>query len=129
MAAMVDAGAFVEQWVRHWNDHDVDAVLEHFAPDVTFSSPVAAQLLPGSDGVIRGRAALRDYWTTALGLIPDLHFEVVASYVGVNTLVINYRNQKGNLVSEVLIFEGPLVVQGHGTYPAGDHNPAGARQA
>jgi hypothetical protein len=128
MAAMVDASAFVEEWVRLWNAHDVDALLEHFDPDVTFSSPVAAQVLPGSNGVIRGRAALRDYWTTALGLIPDLHFEVVGSYVGVETLVINYRNQKGNLVSEVLVFDGPRVVQGHGTYLAGDRNPAGAHQ-
>ncbi|WP_246272422.1 hypothetical protein [Amycolatopsis acididurans] len=40
--------------------------------------------------------------------IPDLHFEIVAS-----TLVINYRNQKGGLVNEVLMFEG------HGTYLLG----------
>jgi hypothetical protein len=40
----------------------------------------------------------------------------VAVYVGVNTLVINYRNQLGRLVNEVLIFDGSLVMQGHGTY-------------
>jgi hypothetical protein len=30
--------------------------------------------------------------------------------------VINYRNQNGGLVSEVLKFDGPFVVEGHGTY-------------
>jgi hypothetical protein len=113
--------------VRHWNAHDVDALLEHFAPDVTFTSPVASRVMAGSDGVIRGKVALRECWSTALGLIPDLHFEVVASYVGVSSLVINYRNQESSLVSEVLIFNGRLVVQGHGTYLAGDQNPAGVR--
>ncbi|WP_084216582.1 nuclear transport factor 2 family protein [Pseudonocardia spinosispora] len=124
----IDAAEFVEQWVKHWNAHDLEALLEHFAPRVTFTSPVAARVLSGSDGVIRGKDALREYWATGLRLIPDLRFEVVASYVGINTLVINYRNQKGNLVNEVLIFDGPLVVEGHGTYQLGDDNPSGAQE-
>jgi hypothetical protein len=33
-------------------------------------------------------------------------------------VVINYRNQVGGVVCEVLTFDGPLVIQGHGTYPA-----------
>ena len=110
------ARTFVEQWVTDWNAHDLDKLLAHFADDIVFTSPVAAQLIAASGGVIRGKAALRDYWTEGLRRIPDLHFEVVATYVGVNTLVINYRNQRGGLVSEVLIFDGALVVEGHGTY-------------
>ncbi|MEU9833949.1 nuclear transport factor 2 family protein [Streptosporangium sp. NPDC048047] len=116
---------FVDGWAAAWNAHDLDALLAHFAEDVTFRSPVAAQLL-GGDGVIRGKAALRAYWAEGLRRIPDLRFEVVGSYIGVDCLVINYRNQKGALVNEVLIFDGPLVTEGYGTYPAGDANPAGA---
>jgi hypothetical protein len=51
---------------------------------------------------------------------------VLGVYIGVDTLVINYRNQKGGLVNEVLIFEGPLVREGHGTYAGSDPNPAGS---
>lgn len=120
---------FVEGWVEAWNAHDLDALLDHFADDVTFTSPVAAQLLDESDGVIRGKAALREYWTEGLRRIPDLRFEVVGAYVGVRTLVIQYRNQKGGLVNEVLTFDGPLVVEGHGTYLEADSNPAGAVSA
>jgi ketosteroid isomerase-like protein len=111
-----DPQTFSTDWVTAWNSHDVEAALTHFADDVVFTSLVASQLLAGSDGIIRGKAALREYWTSALKLIPDLRFEVVAVYAGVNTLVINYRNQKGGLVNEVLTFDGPLVVAGHGTY-------------
>ncbi|MFB6673370.1 nuclear transport factor 2 family protein [Streptomyces sp. NPDC056390] len=120
------ARAFVDSWVTAWNAHDLEALLSHFADDVTFRSPVAAQLL-GNDGVIRGKDALRAYWEEGLRRIPDLQFEVVGSYVGVDCLVINYRNQKGGLVNEVLIFEGPLVSEGYGTYLGEDANPAGAR--
>lgn len=124
-----EARNFVDSWVHAWNTHDLDLVLSHFAEDVVFTSPVAAQMLDGSDGVIRGKADLREYWAAGLPRIPDLHFEVVDLYLGVHTLVINYRNQKDNLVNEVLVFDGPLVVQGHGTYAGNDINPAGTSEA
>ena len=44
---------------------DVEAVLAHFHDDVVFSSPIAARLLPDSLGVVRGKEALRHYWTAA----------------------------------------------------------------
>lgn len=119
------ARRFVDSWVTAWNAHDLDALLAHFADDVTFRSPVAAQLL-GGDGVMRGKDALRAYWTEGLRRIPDLKFEVVGHYVGLDSLVINYRNQKGGLVNEVLLFDGPLVTEGYGTYLGEDTNPAGA---
>jgi ketosteroid isomerase-like protein len=84
-------------WASAWNAHDLDEILSHFADDIVFTSPVAAQLVAGSNGVIEGKQALRHYWEQGLRLIPDLHFEVVGVYVGVNVMVINYRNQKGQL--------------------------------
>jgi hypothetical protein len=115
-----EAQAFARQWVKDWNAHDVDALLEHFTDDVVFTSPVAVRIF-GGDGVIRGKEALRKYWSEGVRLIPDLHFEVLALYVGISTLVINYRNQAGGVVSEVLTFEGSLVREGHGTYLAQAH--------
>lgn len=112
----VDAAAFAERWVRNWNAHDVDAVLDDFRDDVVFTSPVAARLLPETHGVVRGKAALRQYWITALGRIPDLRFTVEGVYQGVDTIVITYRNQNNALVNEVLRFSDNLVIEGHGTY-------------
>jgi hypothetical protein len=120
-----EAQAFAEQWVRDWNAHDIDALLRHFADDVVFTSPVAARLF-GGDGVIRGKDALRTYWSEGIRLIPDLRFEVLAVYAGISTLVINYQNQAGGVVCEVLAFDGPLVSEGHGTYLA--QAPTGLEQ-
>jgi hypothetical protein len=48
---------------------------------------------------------------------PDLQFDVVGVYRGESTLVINYRNHRGELVNEVLTFDGDgRVREGHGTY-------------
>lgn len=111
-----DAHQFADEWLRAWNAHDVEAVLAHFHDDVMFTSPVAARVLPETGGVVRGKEALRHYWTTALAGLPGLHFELVAVYQGESTLVINYRNHRDELVNEVLTFDGDLVREGHGTY-------------
>jgi hypothetical protein len=110
-----EPAAFAQAWSAAWNHRDVDAVLAHFHDDVVFTSPVAAELAPGTAGVVRGKAELRDYWTMALAELPELHFDVVGVYRGQSVLVINYRNERGRLVNEVLEFDGPLVRRGHGT--------------
>lgn len=111
-----DPQSFAEEWVQAWNAHDVEAVLAHFHDDVLFTSPIAARVVPGSGGVVHGKHALREYWTTALAGMADLRFEILGVYRGESRLVINYRNQRGGLVNEVLVFDGALVREGHGTY-------------
>ena len=112
-----DPQSYADQWVGAWNAHDVEAVLEHFHDDVVFTSPVAARVVPHSGGVVHGKAALREFWTAALKVFPELHFDVIGVYRGESTLVINYRNHIGALVNEVLTFDGDgLVREGHGTY-------------
>ncbi|HWU58717.1 MAG TPA: nuclear transport factor 2 family protein [Microbacteriaceae bacterium] len=111
-----DIGAFAESWLDAWNAHDLERVLRHFADDAVFLSPFAARILPESDGVLRGKAAVREYWTAGLAAMPELHFEIVDVFTGVDTVVINYRNQSGGLVNEVMTFKDGLVVRGEGTY-------------
>lgn len=110
------AERFASDWLDAWNAHDLDAILRHFSDDVVFTSPLATRIVEGSDGVIRGKTSLRGYWSEGLRRNPDLHFEIEGLYVGVNTIVIHYRNHAGGLVNEVLTFDGPLVGEGHATY-------------
>jgi hypothetical protein len=115
------ARGFAQAWVEAWNAHDLDAVLAHFSDDAEFSSPVALQLLPETEGVLRGKAAIRAYWEIGLERIPDLHFEVKGVYAGLATVVINYQNHVGALVCEVLHLDATGLVQhGAGTYLAAD---------
>jgi len=125
LVSMPEPETFIQQWLDRWNAHDIEAVLAHFAEDVVFTSPVAARVLQDSGGVVRGKDALRAYWTLALQRVPDLQFELVGTYVGVSAIVINYRNQVGGLVNEVLIFRNGLVREGHGTYLGAGAHPAG----
>lgn len=112
------AHAFTRHWLESWNQRDLEAVLGLFAEDAVFTSPLAAMLVEGSGGVIRGKDQLRSYWEAGLERNADLRFELVGLYVGVDTLVIHYRNQHGGLVCETLTFVGGLVAAGHATYVA-----------
>ncbi|QNQ07598.1 nuclear transport factor 2 family protein [Sphingomonas alpina] len=123
---VTDPSSFAAEWCDAWNAHDLERVLDHFHDDVLFTSPVAAAILPETRGQVHGEDALRAYWSEGLRRIPDLHFTVEQVFAGVDTVVIQYRNQKGVSVSEVLIFDGDRVKSGHGTYPVGAENPAGA---
>ncbi|WP_037569998.1 nuclear transport factor 2 family protein [Phaeacidiphilus oryzae] len=108
---------FAERWAAAWNAHDLEAVLAHFAEDVEFSSPMIAVLTGRSEGTLHGRAALREYWTEGLAKLPDLHFTVEDVRVGTDTVVVNYRNERGRQVAELLTFgRDGLVVRGQGAY-------------
>jgi len=69
-----EARELAEQWARAWNSRDVGQVLALFHDDVEFTSPTALAVM----GVptIRGKAALRHYWETALARLTTLHFTV-----------------------------------------------------
>ncbi|WP_283136542.1 nuclear transport factor 2 family protein [Rhizohabitans arisaemae] len=110
------AQGFAEEWVAGWNSRDLDRIMRHYADDVVFRSPIAARLIAGSDGTIRGKEALRAYWAEGLRLNPQLRFQLLGVYVGVGSVVIHYRKQTGQSSCEVLVFGGDLVVSGWGTH-------------
>ena len=107
---------FAAEWCDAWNSHDLDRILAHYAEDVIFSSPFIVHLTGDPSGRVHGREALRAYWAEGLRRLPDLRFEVLDVKVSVHSLVINYRNQTGDEVSEVLTLQDGLVVAGFGAY-------------
>jgi hypothetical protein len=114
------AHTFAEEWQAGWNAHDVDRMLAHYTEDVVFQSPYVVHRFQQPTGEVRGKDALRAYWSSGLQQQPGLRFAVEDVRVSVDTLVINYRNQHGYAASEVLRFRGDLVCWGCGAYLPGD---------
>jgi len=113
---MIDPRPFAERWLVAWNAHDLDAVMTLFHDDVVFTSPLAIKVVPESEGVLHGKEALRAYWSAALKLVPDLHFELTRLFAGVDSLLIGFRMNGGPERFEILRFRGDRVSEGHGTY-------------
>ena len=111
---------FAEEWEAAWNAHDVERLLVHYTDDVVFQSPYIVHRLQESTGEVRGKQALRSYWSSGLQQQPDLRFVVEDIRVSVDTLVVNYRNHLDHAISEVLRFRGDLVYWGCGAYVPGE---------
>ena len=67
---------FVEDWLEGWNGRDLDRIMRHYAETAVFQSPSVLVMHPGSEGVVRGRAAIRELYAAALAHFPELRFEL-----------------------------------------------------
>ena len=100
MLTEADAKKLAHEVIEAWNSHDLDRIIEHYAEDVTLTSPLAAQKL--GDPTVRGKAALRAYFAIGLELFPELHFDLVDVMWGVSSVVLYYVNQRGTMTAEVM---------------------------
>jgi hypothetical protein len=97
----------------------VEAILGFYADGVEFSSPYIAALGFAGDGVIRGKAALRRYFTLALGRAADLRFTPESLCVGARGHTLIYRNHRGERAAEHHEVNAVgLVVRANCTYEA-----------
>lgn len=97
------ADHFAADWIDAWNTHDLDRVLSHYTDDFEMSSPVIIKVAGEPSGTLQGKEAVGSYWTKALQLIPDLHFELITTLVGVNSITLYYKGARG-LSAEVFHF-------------------------
>ena len=97
------ADHFAADWIDAWNTHDLDRVLSHYTDDFEMSSPVIIKVAGEPSGTLQGKEAVGRYWAKALQLIPDLHFELISTLVGVNSITLYYKSARG-LSAEVFHF-------------------------
>ena len=99
------ARQFAEHWIRSWNSHDLDAIMNHYTPDVVLVSPAAARLLNDPSGTVTGKEALREYFKRGLQAYPDLNFDLVDVMWGLHSVVLYYVNQRGSRTAEFMEFD------------------------
>lgn len=95
---------FASGWIDAWNAHDLDRILSHYSDDFTMSSPRIAAIAEVPTGILRGKDAIRAYWQRALELTPTLHFDLIDTFVGADSVVLHYRRMNGR-AAEVFFFD------------------------
>ena len=101
MITTSQAAEFAHHWISAWNSHDLDAIMEHYAEDLEFYSPMVAGLKFNDQGKITQKTELRSYFQIGLNAYPELHFELHSVFAGIHSVVIQYTSVKGRLASEV----------------------------
>ncbi|QDF37429.1 nuclear transport factor 2 family protein [Bradyrhizobium symbiodeficiens] len=100
-------------WVDAWNSRDLERVLALYDEAAVMTSDRIPMMGFDASGTVRGKAALRSYWSKALGLIPNLHFTVIELFVSPDSVVVFYENERGKRICEYLrVNEAGLIVQG-----------------
>jgi ketosteroid isomerase-like protein len=97
------AAEFAAEWLHAWNDHDLARILSHYADDFEMSSPIIIEVAGEPSGRLKGKKAVGAYWAKALERLPDLHFDLVSTLVGVDSVTLYYRGHRG-MVAEVFFF-------------------------
>lgn len=92
--------AYTHAWIDAWNAHDLDRIMTHYAPVLSFTSPLVLVRLPGSDGTIRDVATLREYFAMGLRSLPTLRFSFIEVLRAVDGFSMLYANARGGRTAE-----------------------------
>ncbi|MCW3462904.1 nuclear transport factor 2 family protein [Chitinophaga nivalis] len=108
---MENLTAFGQAWLDAWNSHQLDDILSHYADDVVFYSPFIQQVNNDPSGCIHGKTALRAYFSRALTVYPELHFELYHILEGVSSVVLYYKSVGNRLSAEMMVLNAAGEIQ------------------
>ena len=94
--------ALGREWIAAWNSHDLERVLALYDEDSEMTSDKIPAFGFGASGTLRGTEKLRAYWGAALEKLPNLHFELIDTYVSPDSVVVFYQNERGAKICEYL---------------------------
>lgn len=95
------AETFAHEWIAAWNSGDLERIFAHYADDFEMRSPLIAERGFSADGVLRGKEAIRPYWSAGLATQPPILFELLHVYAGAGAIGIHYRSvNHGRVVIE-----------------------------
>jgi ketosteroid isomerase-like protein len=107
-------------WVEAWNARDLERVLTLYDEAAVMTSDRIPALGFEASGTVRGKDALRAYWSKALGLLPELHFTLIDLFVSPDSVVVFYANERGKKICEYLrVNDKGLIVQGSANHLVG----------
>jgi ketosteroid isomerase-like protein len=101
------------QWIDAWNSRDLDRVLALYDDAAEMVSAGIIRLGINTAGRVEGKAHLRAYWSRALENLPDLWFELLDVSASPDSIVVRYRNERGQTICEYLRLNGAgRIIQG-----------------
>lgn len=89
-------------WIAAWNAHDLDAIMSHYDDTVELISPSGCAVAPvrRRQGVWQGE--LEIVLPAGAGRIPGTPLSARGRAVGVNSVVLYYKNHKGSRTAEFM---------------------------
>lgn len=88
-----EPAAIARRWLDCFARHDLDGLLDLYADDAVHTSPKIRARHPDTGGVLRGKPALRAWWSDAFARLPDLGYELTALTVDRARVFMEYQRR------------------------------------
>ena len=111
---MTDPGDVARRWLAASNAGDIEAMLDLYSEEAVHESPKVRRTMPGSDGKLVGKAAIRAWWVQSIGGVPGLIYELSALTSDGSRAVVEYvrraPGQEALAVAEIFeVRDGKIV--------------------
>lgn len=106
--------SMAHKWFAAFNEHNLDSLLSLYDDDAEHFSPKLKIKKPETNGLVKGKKALHDWWESAFESIPTLHYRVTSLTANSDRVFMEYvrsvKDEADMLVAEVLdIKDGKIV--------------------
>jgi hypothetical protein len=91
---MIEPSGMKTHALSAWNRHDLDAIVEHYAENVFFQGDTVASRWEKPDGVLHGKAELREHFKRGLEMAPTLLFEFEELFTCPGGYAVRYRRER-----------------------------------
>jgi hypothetical protein len=107
--------AALKKWFDAFNSKNIDLLLALYHNDAEHFSPKLKIRKPETQGLIKGKEQLKEWWQDAFERLPELHYHLNYSIADDQSIFAEYiRTVPGEedlIVGEVLFFENGLIVK------------------
>lgn len=103
-----------EKWLLAFNDHNLENLLQLYHQDAVHFSPKLKIRRPETNGLIKGKSALQDWWHDAFERLPQLQYIKHTITANKSRVFMEYKRvvpgEEDMMVAEVLDIENDLIV-------------------
>lgn len=103
------------RWFAAFNDHHLENLLSLYSDQAEHYSPKLKVHQPETNGLIKGKAALRAWWQDAFDRLPSLQYEVLRLTPYEDRVFMEYirhvKNEENLYVGEMLEVKHGLIVK------------------
>ena len=107
--------SIAHQWFDAFNNHNLEQLLVLYHDNAQHYSPKLKVRKPETNGLIKGKDALREWWKDAFDRLTTLHYELVRLTPHDNRVFMEYvRHVEGEEdlhVGEMLEIENGLIIR------------------
>jgi ketosteroid isomerase-like protein len=102
------------EWFEAFNHHDLERLLSLYDEEAEHYSPKLKVRLPETNGLIKGKNALRQWWKDSFDRLPSLHYKVIQLTPHDDRVFMEYIRQVDSeedlQVGETLVIINGLIV-------------------